>query len=81
MRPTNLQWVQLTDALQIKPSLGWYIGQLVTSSQWSSTNRWHPLARQSERMSEVWFVETLQVCHAMGVVALAADLAPIACSP
>jgi hypothetical protein len=26
MRLTNLQRVQLTDVLQIKPSLGWYIG-------------------------------------------------------
>jgi hypothetical protein len=81
MRPTNLQWAQLTDALQIKPSLSWYIGRVLTSSQWSSTNRWHPLARQSERRLEVWFTETLQVCHAVGVVALDTDPVPVACSP
>jgi hypothetical protein len=78
---TNLQWVQLTNVLQIKPSLGWYIGRLIASSQCSSTNHRHPLTRRNERMLEVWFTETLQVCHAAGVVALDADLAPVACSP
>jgi hypothetical protein len=81
MRPTNLQWVQLIDALEIKPSLGWYIRRLVTSSQWSTTNRRHPLARRNERMLEVWSAKTLQVCHTAGVVVLAADLEPIACLP
>jgi hypothetical protein len=80
MRPTNLQQVQLTDALQTKSFLGWYIGRLVASFQWSSTNHWHPLAQRNERMMEVWSTETLQVCHAAGVVVHATDLAPVACS-
>jgi hypothetical protein len=77
----NLQRVQLIDVLQTKPFLGWYIGQLVASFQWSSTNRRHPLAQQNKRMLEVWSAKTLQVCHIAGVMAPAADLTPVACSP
>jgi hypothetical protein len=57
------------------------IGQLVISSQWSSTNRLHPLVRWSEGMLGAWSSETLQACHGAGVVALADALELAACWP
>jgi hypothetical protein len=54
---------------------------LATSSQLFSTNRRHPLARWSERMSEAWSTKILQACHVAEVVALVVVLELAAYSP
>jgi hypothetical protein len=81
MHPTNLQWVQPTDALRIEPFLCWCIEQLAASFQSSSTNCRHPLARRSERMSEAWSAGILQVCHAAEAMVMVVVLVLAACSP
>jgi hypothetical protein len=81
MHPTSLQQVRPTDVKQTEPTRGCCIGPLAACTQWSSTNRRHPLAQQSERMSKVWSAETLQVCHGAGVVVLADAHEFAACWP
>jgi hypothetical protein len=69
MHPTNLQRVQLTDALHIKPYLSWYIGRFVTSSQWLQPivgNHWLDRVREGWRFGPVKpskFVTLLELWH------------------
>jgi hypothetical protein len=70
MHPIGMQQVRPADVLQTKLSLCCCTKQLTISFLLSSTNRRHPWARQSERMSEAWSAETLQVCHVVVAVAL-----------
>jgi hypothetical protein len=70
-----------TGVKQTEPSRGFCIGQLVISSQWSSTNHLCPLVQWSERMLGAWSSKTLQACLEAGVVALADALELAACWP
>jgi hypothetical protein len=79
MHPTSLQQVQPADVLQTKSSLCCGTEQLAASFLLSSINHRHPLAQQSERMSEVWSAETLQVCHMAVAVALVNIVVLAAC--